>query len=185
MKKHLKQNAFFYILILGLGAFSTYQYFKFNYQLSNVKDAWEEQRQEVGFYTKQAMDSSSIGALKFATKSLVWAVRSEMLSENHEQLNRYISDLEKDARIGQVLICDTTSTIRYASEKELIGKPFTSLHNQRFVELTDITVEMGETGTMHLVAPITGLNARVGTLFLTYRHEVPQILRSVKSLEEH
>ena len=183
MNQHLKRNVLFYILILGLGVFSLYQYFNYNVTLSKYQDAWEGQRQEVSFYTKQAMDSSSIGALKFATKSLVWAVRAEMLSQNHEQVNRYISDLEKEARVKRVLICDTSAVIKHASKKQLVGQSFNSLYDQDYLQQKDITVEMGEAGSMYLVAPIMGLNSRIGTLFLIYEHEVPQILRKVKPLE--
>lgn len=183
MKQHLKRNAFFYIVILGLAIFSLYQYFNFNITLSNYQDAWEDQRQEVSFYTKQAMDSSTIGVLTFATKSLVWAVRSEMISENYEQVNRYISDLEKDMRVKQVLICDTAASIKHASKKQLVGQSFSSVYDQDYLQLKTITVEMGEGGNMHLIAPIMGLNARIGTLFLVYKNEMPQVLRKVAPLE--
>lgn len=185
MKQHVKKNAFFYIVIIALIGFGGYKYFAFQVEISKMEDKWEEQRQLVSFYTKQAMDSSNIDALKFATKSLVWAIRSEMLSENKEQLKWYISELEKDSKVGDVLICDMSSSVLYSSEKRLVGKPFPNAYDQALLATKTIDIKKGENGNMYLIAPIMGLNDRIGTLFLSYRHEVPQILRAVEPLNNN
>lgn len=179
MKQHLKKNVFFYILILGLIGFAAYQHFDHGWAMSRIKDSWEDKRQELDFYTKQAMDSSNLHALEFATKTLVWAVRSELLSQNHEEINRYILELEKEQNIGSVFICDTAAIIQHASQKTLIGKPFQNVHDEQLLQKTTIDIEMGEKGDLYMVAPIMGLNNRIGTLFFTYHHNAPQINRAI------
>ena len=170
MKTHIKKNAFFYIAILLLLGSTAYFYFQGEYEKSQLSDQIEDQRQETKFYVSQAIDSATVAPLRLTARSLSWAIRTELLNENKEEVSRYFRELARNKSIEMAVLCDTTNRIRYAADVEHRGKFFRQYHGISHLRAETIQVKPAtHQKGFFLVAPIMGLNRRYGTLFVHYR----------------
>ncbi len=169
MKSHFKKNFFFYFLILALSGSTAFFYFYGEYKQSQLRDWVEDKRQEANFYASKAIDSASMQGLHLTVKTLSWAVRTELINENKEEINRYFRELSKDPLIKMAVLCDTSNRVVYTADLNQRAKSFQEFHDIELLKEKNIAVKPATTGKgFYLTAPIMGLNARYGTLFLHY-----------------
>lgn len=110
--------------------------------------------------------SQNESALRLAALPLVWAVRSEMLRGNYDQVNQYLAQLVREPNIKEIIVARTDGTILAATDKK---RETTTLH-QAFpladLRTETIAVSRLDNGNFLVIAPLLGLNNRLGTLVL-------------------
>lgn len=185
MNSHFKKNFLFYFLILALAGSTAYLYFSGQYERSKVVDWVEDQRQETNFHVSRAIDSASIAPLKLTVQSLSWAIRTELLNENKEEVTRYFRELAKERSIKMAVLCDTTNRVIYAASAEHKGKYFRQYHDLSHIQATNVSVKPAPNQEgFFLTAPIMGLNSRYGTLFLHYNQENKPTFQGLPKFQE-
>ncbi|MFD0793443.1 hypothetical protein ACFQZX_07420 [Mucilaginibacter litoreus] len=105
--------------------------------------------------------------LKLLAKPFVWALRTEMLQGNLNQVNLYMSDLVKERNIQRIVIANTKGTIVASTNKKDEGQPFSTV-GKAVATATDETSVESEGHVLTMTSPIMGFNNRLGTLLIRY-----------------
>jgi hypothetical protein len=106
--------------------------------------------------------------LRLVAVPLVWAVRSEMIRSNYDQINQYLTQFVKEKNMKEIVVAKPDGTIVVATNKKLEGKTVTSIFLPSVLLEDKISVSTMENGDMMVVSPIMGLSTKVGVLILLY-----------------
>ena len=98
-----------------------------------------------------------------------WAIRREMMANNMDQIDQYISDLVKQKGFVQIVVAKADGKIAVASDRKFLGSEFGSLYPASYLTTEKITVEDKGQGKWILVIPVMGLSARIGTVVIDYQ----------------
>jgi hypothetical protein len=139
--------------------------------IRNMEKTMEAQRAKLLEKSQQAITSKTRDLLRLTTIPLVWAVRREMINENYGQINEYLNRFVKEPGIKQILVVKSDGTIAVATDKKMEGAPFSSLFPQELIEQNEISISDDGKGNIRVMAPIMGLDAKLGLLIMMYEPE--------------
>ena len=105
-------------------------------------------------------------SLRLVAIPLVWVVRSEMMRGSFDQLNQYLAQFVKEPNMKEIIVARLDGRIVAATNKKREGTPVASAFPVDMLRVEAITVTTLENGDLLVVAPVLGLNARLGTLIL-------------------
>jgi predicted regulator of Ras-like GTPase activity (Roadblock/LC7/MglB family) len=163
-KLNLYTVGIFVVLLIGMFVWK-------NLAVKNMEKKMEAQRVKVVEKSQHVITSNTHDLLRLTTIPLVWAVRKEMINENYDQINEYLNRFIKEPNIKQILVVKSDGTIAVATDKKLEGAPFSSIFPQDLIEQNEISISDDEKGNIRIVAPIMGLNAKLGLLIMIYEPE--------------
>jgi len=163
-KLYLYTFGIFVILLIGMFIWK-------NIAVKNIEKRMEAQHAKLVERSEQVITSKTNELLRLATIPLVWAVRREMIRENYDQINEYLIRLIKEPNIKQILVVKSEGTIVVATDKKMEGQQFSSLFPQDLIEQNEISISDDGKGNIRVVAPIMGLNAKIGLLIMIYEPE--------------
>jgi L-lactate utilization protein LutC len=106
--------------------------------------------------------------LRLVAVPLVWAVRSEMIRNNYDQINQYLTQFVKEKNMKEIVVAKPDGTMVVATNKKLEGKPITGVFPPSVLLEDKTTVSTLENGDMMVVSPVMGLSTKVGVLILLY-----------------
>ena len=106
--------------------------------------------------------------LRLAVVPLVWAVRSEMIRDNYDQINQYLNEFVKEQNMKEIVVAKPDGTIVVATNKKLEGTSVTGEFPPSVLQEDKLTVSSLENGDIMVVSPVMGLSAKVGVLILLY-----------------
>jgi hypothetical protein len=137
--------------------------------VKNMEKKMEAQRVKLVERSEQIVSDNTRDFLRLTTIPLVWAVRKEMIKENYDQIDEYLTRFIKERNMKQILVVKSDGTIAVATDKKIEGMSVSSLYPTQIMEQGDINISVDKDGNLQVVAPIMGLNARIGTLILIYQ----------------
>lgn len=108
-------------------------------------------------------------SLMMFSMPLAWAIRRELMADNLDQVDQYVSDLIKQKGFEKVLVAKADGAIVVASDRKDLGAAFSSVYPARHLNLERISIEETSPGLWQVVIPIMGLNARLGMVAFDYR----------------
>lgn len=138
---------------------------------NNLRRNMENQRIVLTERAQLIMENRTHDFLNLMTVPFVWAVRREMIKENYDQINEYLTQFVKNREIKNIVVVDTNDIIAVATDKKQEGKSFSTYYQQEYLEYTKINIANDGEGNIQIVAPIMGLNRRIGTLLITFVSE--------------
>lgn len=151
--KFIMKHKTFSALLLVIIVLLAWAFIKMSLMESDFND---EKAQIVTNY-EMKLDSLNSERLKLTASTFSWAIRSELLRENKEQINQYFNEFIKNPDITKLqLINPETSIVELSTDKKDIGNKvitFNAVQKQTIV--TDST-------DFQIVTPITGLNKKLG-----------------------
>lgn len=100
---------------------------------------------------------------------LAWAIRRELMADNLDQVDQYVSELVKQKGFEQVVVAKADGLVAVASDRRNIGVPFSTLYPERYLAAEQIDVEEMAPGKWQVFVPIMGLNSRLGTVAIDYQ----------------
>jgi len=106
--------------------------------------------------------------LRLAVVPLVWAVRSEMIRENYDQINLYLNQFVKEQNMKEIVVAKPDGTIMVATNKKFEGKPVTDIFPASVLQEDTLTVSSLENRDIMVASPVMGLSDKVGVLILLY-----------------
>ena len=105
--------------------------------------------------------------LKLLAKPFVWALRTEMLQGNINQVNLYISDMVKERNMQQIIIANDKGMVIASTNKKDEKQLFSLV--AKGADITSNEVKIDTTGKVFIMtSPIMGFNNRLGTLLIKY-----------------
>jgi len=136
-------------------------------------------------YTTEFFEASNQEQLGLMLKTFVWAVRAEILKNNYDQIDQYITQLIREPSILKVMLIDSKGTVLVSSDRKDQDQPFSDLFDDTLLFYDDAFTNYAEDGNMHLSAPIMSLNSRFGTLFVVYEPSaLPELNEDLKITTE-
>lgn len=106
--------------------------------------------------------------LQVAVVPLAWAVRSEMIRDNFDQVDQYLTQFVKEQNMKEVVVAKPDGTIVVATNKKLEGSSVEGIFPPSVLQLDKTTVNTLENGDLMVVSPVMGISAKVGVLILLY-----------------
>jgi L-lactate utilization protein LutC len=106
--------------------------------------------------------------LRLAVVPLVWAVRSEMIRDNYDQINQYLNEFVKEQNMKEIVVAKPDGTIVVATNKKFEGTSVAGAFPPSVLQEDKLTVSSLENGDIMVVSPVMGLSAKVGVLILLY-----------------
>ena len=92
------------VLLIGM-------YFWKVISVKNVQKTIEVQRIEIILKTQQIVTEKAQYFLRLTTTPLVWAIRKEMIRDNYEQINEYMSQFVKEPNIKQIFVINSEGVV--------------------------------------------------------------------------
>lgn len=119
-------------------------------------DFKEEKAQVISNYELK-LDSLNTDRLKLTATAFSWAIRSELIRENKEQINQFFNEFIKNPEIVKLqLINSETSIVELSTDKNDIGNKVNTFNSAQ-----EQTIVSGFTD-FQIVTPINGLNKKLG-----------------------
>lgn len=151
--KFVKQHKSTVALVLVIIVLLAWSFIKMALMESDFK---EEKAQIISNYELK-LDSLNSDRLKLTAATFSWAIRSELISENKEQINQYFNEFIKNPDIVKLqLINPETSVVELSTDKNDIGNKVTSFNSVQEQTMVSDSTEF------EIVTPITGLNKKLG-----------------------
>jgi hypothetical protein len=148
----------------------------------------ESAQREEAVITQSQLELSkrTEGFLQLTAVPFVWAIRSEMLRENMEQVDGYTRSFVKQPGVEFVAVANAAGKIVVATDKKWEGQPITGLISEQVVSASFVQVIKGEGAEAYqVVAPVMGYNARLGTVLLTFSAGAIEVQSGSSEIDPH
>lgn len=135
--------------------------------ISNLK---EKSATEQLVLKKQASDQimkTHSEHLKLLAKPFVWALRTEMLQGNFNQVNLYMNDMVKERNIQMIIIANAKGVVIASTNKKDEGQLFATIAKDG-PENADLVTIVTDGNLLTMTSPIMGFSNRLGTLLIRY-----------------
>lgn len=171
---HLSKHWLTYLLLVLLIGTSSGLWLNNKRVLRNQAEAFSNQQITERELAQQTLDSLNTGQLQATMKALVWAVRSELVRDNVEQVDQYFRQFVKMDGVDEITLIDNQGTIRLSTNMKDEGDLLDPSLAEQAMQATDVQfIEFEQQAYLYIVAPVMSYNNRLGTLVLYY--DRPQI----------
>ncbi|MCU7549283.1 hypothetical protein OCK74_09155 [Chitinophagaceae bacterium LB-8] len=111
------------------------------YQINSLKKQHAVQQQQLIEQTKTLLANSVKHYLQLIAKPYVWAVRTEMMNGNMNQVHLYANDMVKEKNFKTILIVNNKGIIVSSTDKKLEGQYFATVGNKSYLNTNNTVVE--------------------------------------------
>ncbi len=158
-----KVSVFLVLVILGVFSWGTFK----NYQL---KSQFEENKIKLETQYAQKTDSLQVANYKLTTKVFSWAIRSELMRNNNEQINQFFLSFIQNPNIEKVqLVNPDNAVILLSTDKKDEGMKM----DMTQINQTDSLMVVREASVLKIYNPIMGLNKKIGILVVAISSQKP------------
>ena len=166
-KQHLGWLIVISLLLIGIIAVFIWKNIESN--------RYEDRIEAMELYYNDQIDSIVINEnkafLQKIMKPLVWAVRSEMIRENLEQVKDYMRQFvqAEEMQVELVMVVNDQGQIIASTNQKLEGQQYSGEFSSALLGVDDITVKNYEGNKLIAAAPIVSFSAKIGTLVVIYQ----------------
>lgn len=100
---------------------------------------------------------------------LSWAVRGELIRNNVDQIDQYLSEIVKMKDTERVVLIGDDGQLLVSTDKRLEETKGVELFPKEILNLQKITVKSDVDGKKILVVPVMGLNKKIATVVVSYK----------------
>ena len=149
----------FFLLLLALTLLIVFIVFRV--KMRNLENEYVVQKNQLVNNYELEIDSLNIANIELTVKTFSWAVRSELMRENMDQVNQLMNTFVQEPNIQNVKLIDqedariVISTNKKEEGQEIVNKELLS---------TDSSTTFKDTSLIRIVTPIMGLNKKLGLL---------------------
>lgn len=116
----------------------------------------------------ETVSSRTNALLRLSTIPFLWAVRSELQRENYQEIEQYMHQFVREKGVTHVALIGTDNIIRLASDKKNEGRAYDEVYKEDIKGLDNMVIHDKGDGQKLIVAPVTGINDRLGTVLIAY-----------------
>jgi hypothetical protein len=169
-KKRLSAQAVVSIIILCLLIIvPTGIYLWKQAEISNLKKQHETAINQIRTDANNTITENNKKNIETLTRVFSWAVRSEMLRSNMEQVNTYMTDLVKAADLNDISAIKTDGIVVLSTNKKFEGNAYPGPVSAQLSSINEVVSRSDENGNIMCICPIMGLDSRLGTIVITYK----------------
>jgi hypothetical protein len=126
-------------------------------KVHNLETSFAKEKSELISSYELKLDNLNMDRMKLTAKTFSWAIRSELMRENKEQINQYFNEFVKTPDMIKLqLINPDNSIVEIATDKKDEG-----IRNTDYGNIKEQVITSNATG-FKIVTPITGLNKKIG-----------------------
>jgi hypothetical protein len=100
---------------------------------------------------------------------LSWAVRGELIRQNIDQIDQYLSEIVKMKDTERVVLIGDDGQLLVSTDKRLEETKGVELFPKEILNLQKVTVKSDVDGKKILVVPVMGLNKKIATVVVSYK----------------
>lgn len=100
---------------------------------------------------------------------LSWAVRGELIRNNIDQIDQYLSELVRMKDTERVVLIADDGQLLVSTDKRLEETKGAEIYPKEIINLQKISVKSDIDGKKILVVPIMGLNKKIATVVVSYK----------------
>ncbi len=143
---------------------------------AQIEQQLEEKSRELVTKAREYADSQYKKEEERFGQVLAWAVRGELIRNNLDQIDQYLSELVKMKDTERVVLVSDEGKLLVSTDKKLITEEASNLYPKDILNLQTITVKSDVGGKKLLVVPVMGLNKRLATIIISYNP--PSLLKN-------
>lgn len=143
---------------------------------AQIEQQLEEKSRELVTKAREYADSQYKKEEERFGQVLAWAVRGELIRNNLDQIDQYLSELVKMKDTERVVLVSDEGKLLVSTDKKLITEEASNLYPKDILSLQSITVKSDVGGKKLLVVPVMGLNKRLATIIISYNP--PSLLKN-------
>lgn len=99
---------------------------------------------------------------------LAWAVRSELIRNNIDQIGLYLNDIVKQIDADRIVLISESGELLVSTDKRLEDVKGSDLYSNDVINEHKIAIKSDVDGKKLLIAPISDFNKRVAVLVISY-----------------
>jgi cytoskeletal protein RodZ len=145
-----------------------------NIQINNERKEAERKNEMLQERASGLITNAHKEHLKLLAKPYVWAVRTELLKGNINQVNLYANEMVKEKNFQNIVVANDKGVIISSTNKKNEGQPFTSVGKPNYLTSDTTTVENINDSILVMSSPVMGFNNRLGTMMITYKVKRPE-----------
>ncbi|HEX2933812.1 MAG TPA: hypothetical protein VHO72_00520 [Bacteroidales bacterium] len=134
-------------------------------KMHSLQKSTEKERLELVTKYETKLDSLNTVQLQQTAKAFSWAVRSELIRGNKDQINQFFNEFIRTPGIIKLqLINPESSIIEISTDKKDEGSQnadYNNIKNQEVIK---------EASELKIVTPISGMNKQIGVFILVANH---------------
>lgn len=100
---------------------------------------------------------------------LSWAVRGELIRNNVDQIDQYLSEIVKMKDTERVVLIGDDGQLLVSTDKRLEETKGVEIYPKEILNLQKITLRSDVEGKKILVVPVMGLNKKIATVVVSYK----------------
>ena len=159
--KFIWKHKYYAGLILVIFIISFWSFIK----ISLLKNDFNKQKQQITSTYELRLDSLNSERLLLTAKTFSWAIRSELLRDNQEQIDQFFNEFIKNPDIIKLqLINPETFVIEISTDKKDEGET-----NMSYKFITEQVIKKDSTDFL-IITPITGLNKKIGVFVMQFKN---------------
>ncbi|PTN11447.1 hypothetical protein [Nitrosomonas aestuarii] len=99
---------------------------------------------------------------------LAWAVRSELIRNNIDQIGLYMNEIVKQINADRIVLIGEGGELLVSTDKRLEDVKGSDLYSSEVINEHKITIKSDVDGKKLLIAPISDFNKRIAVLVISY-----------------
>jgi hypothetical protein len=135
-------------------------------QVEKERAELAQQRDELEQRLREESAQRIEETLRLMGVPLGWAIRTEAISDDYDQIEEYAARLIKEPRVERVVFVNSDGNVQMSTDRKLQGEPASSFYGN-LASRNDIALQQEESGDYQLMVPILGYNSRLGSLIVT------------------
>lgn len=173
-KKILSAQAITSIIIIALLIIiPLIVYFWKQSEIKTLKKQHETELNNIKTLANDAIDSNNKAYIALLTRVFSWAVRSEMLRENMEQVSTYMTNLVKAADFNVISVIKNDGIVVVSTDKKYEGNVYPGTVTSELHQINEVASRIDNDGNVISICPVMGLDNRIGTLIITFTPKKP------------
>lgn len=155
IKRHKMSSLLFILLIIVL----SWALIK----IQIVKNNSEKEVKKITEVTNQKIDSIKLASLKQTSTVFAWAIRSELIRQNLDQISQFFSSFVKQDGVIKLTLIDQNNQVILSTDKKDEQSKFTDSD----ISTSEIIIKHKD-NFIRVITPIMGLNEKLGVLVIDY-----------------
>ncbi len=99
---------------------------------------------------------------------LSWAVRSELIRNNIDQIGLYLNDIVKQINAERIVLISEKGELLVSTDKRLEDVKGSDLYPKEVINEHKITIKSDVNGKKLVIAPVSDFNKRIAVLVISY-----------------
>ncbi len=137
-------------------------------EISQVRKTAQKEKQSLTQQATAKIVATHKEHLILLAKPFVWAVRTELMAGNRNQVNLYLNDMVKERNFQLIAVADNKGTIISSTNKKDEGKAFSTIAGTASLSSNNTSIEDQNDSILVMTSPVMGFNTRLGTLLIKY-----------------